>query len=330
VFEQSTADVLCDLTHNVMLPIVTDFDARVAELSTAITTLNTTHTAENLEAARAAWRSARRPWETCEAFLFGPAKNQQLDPAVDAWPLDLITLDSMLTSSDQFSGAYFDRSEGNVKGSHAIEYLLWGDRGDKTIDQITPREFEFLIAVTESFRNATAKLKKSWVPATEGGDDYAKQVCNAGKPGSLYTSQKAGVAEIVDALAKILVEVSDSKMGIPFGQMNNEFEEARFSGNSVSDFLANVLGVQNVYEGNYGPNSGKGISDLVKAKNPTLDATIREQIQTAITRINEITPSFGEAVKPGGNRNSIQTARTAISALSTSFSKDVTELLKLK
>ena len=46
-------------------------------------------------------------------------------------------------------------------------------------------------------------------------------------------------------------------------------------------------------------------------------------------RINEITPSFGEAVKPGGNRNSIQTARTAISALSTSFSKDVTELLKL-
>jgi predicted lipoprotein len=329
-FDQATADVLCDLSHNVILPIVTEFDAKASDLSATITALNSNHSAENLEAARTAWRAARRPWEACEGFLFGPAKNQQLDPAVDSWPLDIITMDSVLASTDQLTAAYFDNAEGSIKGSHAIEYILWGDKGDKTVDQITPREYEYLTAVTESFRGATTRLKKAWVPADQGGDDYASQLCNAGKAGSIYVSQKAGVAEVVTALYSIMTEVSDAKMGIPFQQMNNEFEEARFSGNSIPDFLANISGVEAIYEGSYGSNSGKGISDLVKAKNPDLDAKIRTQIQTAIQRVNEITPSFGEAVKAGGNRNSIQTARTAITELATSFKKDVIELLQLQ
>jgi len=329
-WKQETADIMCDIVNNVMLPIVYDFDQEAADLNAAIITLNGQRTEQNFEAAKQAWRDTRRPWEMCEAYLFGPAKVQQLDPAVDSWPLDQITLDSMLNSNDVFTKEYFDVSEGTVKGAHAIEYILWGDKGDKTVDKITDREYQFLLAATESFRESTAKLKKAWAPTSEGGDGYGKQLCDAGKPGagSIYSTQTAGLREIVTGLFTILIEVSDAKMGIPFSQQNNDFEEARFSNNSIPDFMANILGVQSIYMGTYGSRSGKGLSDLIKSKDAALDTRIQGQIQTCLTRISAITPSFSEAIT--NNRNAIQTARFAVTELATSFEKDVSELLGTK
>ncbi len=326
-WDQGTADVLKDLTQNVMLPIVRDFDQSAADLLTAITALRTQKSEQALSEARTAWVKSRGPWEVCEAFLFGPAKNQQIDPAVDAWPLDEITLDSMLRSNDQLTKEYFDQSEGTVKGSHALEYLLWGQNGNKTINDFTDREFDFLVACCSSFREETARLKKAWVPSTEGGDNYAEQLYNAGKAGSLYSTQAAGVREVIGGLVMIMTELDASKMGIPFTQRSTDFEEARFSGNSKADFLANVAGVQYIYEGNYGTNSGKGLSDLVRAKSTQLDDSIKAQLQIAVQRINEITPTFGDAVF--NNRNSIQTARFAVSVIATLFDKDVREKLGL-
>lgn len=326
-WDQGTADVLKSVTDVVILPVIRDFDNRVAELLTAVKAFKAQKTEQTLVEARDAWKRARAPWEVCEAFLFGPAKNQQIDPAVDSWPLDEITLDSMLRSSDQFSKEYFDQSEGTVKGSHAIEYLLWGRNGNKALGDFNDREFEFMVACCESFRDATGKLKKAWLPTTEGGDDYAFQLYNAGKAGSLYSTQAAGVREVIGGLVMIMLELSDAKMGIPFTQRSTDFEEARFSGNSKADFIANVLGVQYVYEGNYGSNSGKGLSELVRAKDSKLDDSIKAQISLALQRINEITPSFGDAVF--NNRNSIQTARFAVSSIATLLEKDVKEKLEL-
>jgi putative iron-regulated protein len=321
------AEVLCDLVQNVIMPTLKDFVDKAATLSNAAVTLKTYKTAQFLVDARNMWLDAREPWERSEAFLFGPVRKQQLDAAINSWPVDLITIDSMLASNDRFTTEYFAASEGTVKGMHAIEHLLWGDDGNKQLGQFTAREYEFLAAAAAELQRSAQILLHGWATSWIGGGDYGRHLCYAGTQGSLYTSQHAALADIVNASANILVELSDAKMGIPFAQRTDEFEESRFSGNTLSDFKSNVLGVESIYTGTYGSRSGRGLRDLVVVLDPALDARIREQIQAAMVRIDGITPSFKEAII--NNRNSIQTARFAITELSVLYSKDMMKLFDL-
>lgn len=87
-----------------------------------------------------AWLKAREPWETSEAFLFGPVDALGLDPNMDSWPLDQDNIIQILTS-----GKYndLDWSEGDddatieavqsVRGFHTLEFLLFKDGQPRTI-----------------------------------------------------------------------------------------------------------------------------------------------------------------------------------------------------
>jgi len=117
---------------------------------------------EGLEAARAAWRAARVPYQQTEAYRFGNAIVDDWEGRVNAWPLDeglidyvagsyvggddnpAATLDVIANTSFTLSGQTYDASvidaallrevlheadavEANVAtGYHAIEFLLWG------------------------------------------------------------------------------------------------------------------------------------------------------------------------------------------------------------
>lgn len=72
----------------VVEPTYKNLKEKVASLVTAVATLNSSRTNANFTAACNAWLEARQPWETSEAFLFGPVADQGLDPNMDSWPLD--------------------------------------------------------------------------------------------------------------------------------------------------------------------------------------------------------------------------------------------------
>ncbi|KIC09780.1 peptidase [Leisingera sp. ANG-M1] len=119
--------------------------------------------AENLEAARAAWIAARVPYQQSEVFRFGNAIVDDWEGKVNAWPLDeglidyvdasyggpsdentLAALNVIANPSFELSGKVIDAAkitpellegalheadgvEANVAtGYHAIEFLLWG------------------------------------------------------------------------------------------------------------------------------------------------------------------------------------------------------------
>jgi Uncharacterized iron-regulated protein len=118
--------------------------------------------AEGLEAARAAWRAARVPYQQTEAYRFGNAIVDDWEGRVNAWPLDeglidyvardyiggddnpLADLNVIANPSFTMGGETIDAStidaallqdvlqeaeevEANVAtGYHAIEFLLWG------------------------------------------------------------------------------------------------------------------------------------------------------------------------------------------------------------
>ena len=132
-------------------------------LQTAINALIASPSADNLEAAKAAWLSSRVPYQQTEVFRFGNAIVDDWEGKVNAWPLDeglidyvdasyggatdenaYAALNVIANPSLSLSGKTIDASgispallegelheadeiESNVAtGYHAIEFLLWG------------------------------------------------------------------------------------------------------------------------------------------------------------------------------------------------------------
>ncbi|QXT38957.1 imelysin family protein [Gymnodinialimonas ceratoperidinii] len=132
-------------------------------LQGAVADLVSSPSAENLQAARAAWLAARVPYQQTEVYRFGNAIVDDWEGRVNAWPLDeglidyvdgsyggpndeneFAALNVIANASFTLSGTEIDASaitpalleetlheadgiEANVAtGYHAIEFLLWG------------------------------------------------------------------------------------------------------------------------------------------------------------------------------------------------------------
>lgn len=89
-----------------------------------------------------AWLEAREPWETSEAFLFGPVADLGLDPNMDSWPLDQNGIYNVLTSGKyedlNWSGDFDEDNDAIAKaqalrGYHTLEYLIFKDGKARTI-----------------------------------------------------------------------------------------------------------------------------------------------------------------------------------------------------
>ena len=302
-------DVLTSFSVNVSQATYTALADKANSLSIAVQTFDTATTDANLSNCKQLWRDARFSWEQSEAFLFGPAETDNVDPRIDTWPVDYVALDSVLSSSATFSDSYINSLDDALRGFHPIEYLLFGTNGSKTASQFTAREKEFLTALTANLKNLTAQLSASWSPA---GGNYAAQVTNAGSGGSVYATKRAAFEEMVNAMADICNEVANSKIEEPLVAQNPALEESPFSFNSMTDFTNNIRSVQNVYLGKY-TTDGKGLEDLVRANNLSLDATIKSKLNAAIAALNAVTVPFGQAITT--QQVQLANAQTAINDL---------------
>ena len=209
--------------------------------------------------------------------------SEGIDPSIDSWPVNVADLDAVLASGDPLTKESIDALEGTLKGFHTIEYLLFGVGGDKAAVDLTPRELEYLDAVTQSLVGAVGRLREAWDPAA---DDFSATVATAGEPGnSVYTSQSQAVQEIINGLIAICDEVGNGKISDPFDQQDRSLEESQFSNNSNTDFADNIRSVRNIYLGGYEGRTGTGVQALVQSEDEALDDTIVAQIDAAITAI---------------------------------------------
>ena len=300
--------VLSDVTSKVIIPTYADLYQKTQALLTALTLLEQNPNSVNLESARQAWRDTRVPWEQSEGFLFGPVEQQGIDPSLDSWPVNQPDLDNVLSSSQTLDKAYIDQLAGTLKGSHTLEYLLFGATGTKQFGDFTSREFEYLRACAESYNGDAQRLYEGWIST---GGNYGIHLIDAGKQGNLYyPSQKSGLQEILNGMIAIADEVANGKIQDPFIQQNLTLEESRFSANSKADFANNIRSIQNAYTGLYNNVQGQGLSKVIADKNAELNTRILQQIQTAITAIENIQGTFTSAVTNA--RPSIETAQNEV------------------
>ena len=154
--EEDLKPIIINYTDNVVLPTYADLLADNTALNTAIRTLaNTANEYQagtktvadvNLafKAAALLWITAREPWETSEAFLFGPVADKGLDPNMDSWPLDVDALKNTLASGKfdnlTWEGEFDENDETiaavqNVRGFHTLEFLLFYNGTPRTLSK---------------------------------------------------------------------------------------------------------------------------------------------------------------------------------------------------
>ncbi len=296
---------------NINHSIYHDLAEKSSDLESAIQAFSDNPSQENLSKCRDLWKSARSTWELSESFIYGPVATENIDPRIDSWPVDFNAINLLLAGTTDFSSEpTIDALDDALKGFHPIEFILWGENGNKQINEFTTREKEYLIALVKNLKKLTEQLENQW--DSTNSNAYVHYFTGATLTNPYYETTKDVFEEIVNGMIGICEEVAAGKMGEPLTSQDPGLEESPFSSNSMIDFTNNIKGVQNVYLGNYAVN-GLGLEDLVRQHNLSLDNLIKTNINSALASLATITAPFGQAIFT--QQTQVSSAITAIETL---------------
>lgn len=275
-----------------------------------------TLTQSDIIAAGEVWKASRRYWELSEAFLYGPATNHNIDPHIDSWPLDKVSMDNLLASiRAQQSWSLYNNGGYGLLGFHALEYMLYELTPDENSSlphstSYTAEELVYMVAVAEDLRDQCVCLEACWA-GTENisaekqqiledaeldyGENYGWEMKNSGKPGSHFITFQDAAEEILQGCIDIADEVGTQKIGRPgmgASEEDKDYIESPYSLNSIEDFADNIRSIRNAY---YGSVEGDAsVSACIAVIDADLDARVRAQIDATIAAIELIPEPFAK------------------------------------
>ena len=316
-FASLETQVITDFTNNVALGQYSALTNSAVSLNQSITTLNTGTTDANLLAAQTAWKNIRQTWEQCEGFLFGPVEDNDYDPNTDTWPTDYNQMDSLLASSNPLQTDDIKNLPQSLRGYHPLEYIIFGKGGSRVASGITARQKQYMVSLSaDILYNNVQPLYNDWSSV------FKDQVLTAGAGSTQFETKQDLFLNIVSGMSDICGEVGEGKMFEPFIAKDSTITESPYSSNTLDDFHNNIIGLQNVY---LGLNNGKGIKDLVAAKNRDLDNQIRTQIQAAISSFDNITLRYEEAIYK--QRTQVQQTMDQLATLKGLLDNELTQFM---
>jgi putative iron-regulated protein len=190
--------------------------------------------------------------------------------------------------------------EANVAtGYHAVEFLLWGQdlNGTEAGSGERPatdydlnncsngnceRRAAYLSTVTQLLIDDLAWMADQW---KEGGD-ARKAVMDAG--------DESGLTVIMTGLGSLSYgELAGERIKLGLMVHDPEEEHDCFSDNTHAAHFFDALGMHNVYTGRYrradgSVASGPSVSDLVKAKDPKVDADVVAALDATMEAMNTL------------------------------------------
>ena len=315
--------ILNQYVNSVVLPTYSDLQARNEALRLSVVAFTNNPSNDAFEDVCNAWLEARAPWETSEAFLFGPVADKGLDPNMDSWPLDQTAIVQILNSQQwselEWSGDFDEDSEEigaaqNVRGFHTLEFLCFKDGQPRTVTATAKssaaEDVEYASADGQAWGNYmthvanllstdSKNLYNYWKTSYEGGQSYASQfLAHNGAQG--FQSAINCVEQIIDGCVDIASEVGSAKIGEPYDlYVEGKTKEALYaveswySWHSRDDYTNNIYSIRNAYFGSRnGTVNANSLSALVKKYNPSLDSQVVAAINTAADAIQAIPQPF--------------------------------------
>ena len=141
--DDATLDpIIKQYVDGVVLPTYQQLSQLNTALQTAVNAFKASPSNTTFAACANAWLAAREPWESSEAFLFGPVADLGLDPNMDSWPLDQAQILEILKTQDfsslNWSGEYNEddskiEDAQTIRGFHTLEFLIFKDGKARTV-----------------------------------------------------------------------------------------------------------------------------------------------------------------------------------------------------
>ena len=130
-------------------------------------------------------------------------------------------MDDLLAGTEPITANVLAVQEGTAKGFHAIEFFLFGEDGNRSVESITDREYQYMVVAAEEVAGAASTLRSTWEARHDADTtSYAWQLCNAGNDGSLYRQRLDGFIEVINGLVRLSSELTGFKMGQPYFNRN--------------------------------------------------------------------------------------------------------------
>ncbi|KFL31650.1 peptidase [Devosia riboflavina] len=321
----SDADVLANYA-NIALAGYEDSLTTARALDAAIDALIATPSEETLNAARAAWKAARLPYQQTEAFRFGNPIVDEWEGRVNAWPLDeglidyvdagygtesdsnalyvanvianpKITIDGTEVDATDITPELLQNElqeaagvESNVAtGYHAIEFLLWGQDLNGTGPGAGNRPFtDYSTADHADRRAAYLKAASSLLVS-----DLEEMVANWTETGAARAAlPELGLSAILTGMGSLSFgELAGERMKLGLLLHDPEEEHDCFSDNTHVSHLQDAQGIENVYLGKYtrvdgSVVEGPSLSDVIAAKDAALDTEIKGLLADTLTKMH--------------------------------------------
>lgn len=185
--------ILITYVNDVVLPTYKELKEKNTALYEAAKAFTTAPSDENFQLCCNAWLEARTPWETSEAFLFGPVDALGLDPNMDSWPLDQEAIVNILNSGEFDNMVWGDgdddetiEAKQGVRGFHTMEFLIFKDGKARTVSGGTSTDAanldytaanaqswgNYMVQVGKLLQQDATELYNAWTQSYEGGKAY--------------------------------------------------------------------------------------------------------------------------------------------------------------
>jgi putative iron-regulated protein len=322
--------VIANFADNVVVPKYEQFAADTAALSTTLDAFASNPSEETLTTSREAWIATRASWEMTESFAFGPAGSLGYDGAMDTWPINETDIQKIIESKDPLTAEAVAGMQDSQKGMHAIEYLLFGLQNNKSLEDFSDRQREYLKALGQDLEQVSTNLLVSWQKGINGQPAYRNVLAKAGEAeNSIYPTVPAGAQEMVTGLVECLNEVAVEKLGAPMEEKDSKNLESRFSFNTLNDLKNNIAGAQNVYQGKLSdaPSSEASLSAYIAKVDPSLNTQIETQFQDVLTALNNIPEPLEKSVSDPAAVAKLKAAQDAIVALQQTIEQKLVPLI---
>ena len=296
--------------------VYASYDASLTSATTmqeAIEAFLADPTDATLHAAKQAWLTARDDYGPTEAFRFydGPIDHPDDGPEgrINAWPIDEAYVDYVEGNStsgiindtagfpeitaDVIVAANEEGGETNIStGWHAVEFLLWGqdlsDDGpgsrpatDYTTGTNATRRATYLQLVTQQLVDDLTSVRDQWA-----SEDGAYRTEFLADPTQAVANMVRGIGALNTG------ELAGERMTVAYETKDREDEHSCFSDNTNADVVNNIKGIRMVYLGELPGGSGTGLSALVAATDPDLDARLRAELDATLAQAEALPGTF--------------------------------------
>ncbi len=196
--------------NNVVYPTYTNLANYATDLYADVEDLYTkavagTLTQSDINEACTDFLAARAYWEKSEAWLYGPADIDGIDPHIDSWPLSKQGWANFF--KDNYSRIFYDgydiedaivavsnlNDENSWLGFHGLEFVLFRDGSNRTLSELLGNESDseinsyysgitgamelnFARAIAGDLRDQCCRLEASWLGTSSVSSDHAARV----------------------------------------------------------------------------------------------------------------------------------------------------------